>query len=346
MPNVMRRPFVAVLLAAACLLAVAVPAVAAPGTGVRARAAVAPALQYTGPAATISRGDPLTFAVRTAAPPGSVVVRVAGALQTDADGLLTGPDGTWLDEVAAPVADGVQGWTVPRTSVLRQRPGRYYWQAYVQGDGEQVVGPVQKLVVTLPAADRGRGSLYPRFGRKGASAFLLSLANLPPNVSRGRFRALARTTASRWGLRASRWTTAVAGVRDGRSVAGFSADVPTGVLGVETDFVRNGRVMERDLALSTEQGWAAGPAYPGLDQIDLESVLLHELGHMAGNKRHRARCANSPMIGALGAGEWWRGARDHWFEDCSAFARVAVARDAFGRAPTGGTLAHRVVRIG
>jgi hypothetical protein len=346
MPNVMRRALVAVLLAAACQPVVAASASAAPGSGARAHAAVAPALEYTGPAATISRGDPLTFAVRTAAPAGSVVVRVAGALQTDADGLLTGPDGTWLDEVATPVADGVLGWTVPRTSVLRQRPGQYYWQGYAQGDGEQIVGPVQKLVVTLPAADRGRGSLYPRFGRKGASAFLLSSANLPLNVSRGRLRTLARSTAARWGLRASRWTIAVAGMRDGRSVAGFSPDVPAGVLGVETDFLRDGRVVERDLALSTEQSWAAGPGYPGLDQIDLESVLLHELGHMAGNKRHRARCANSPMIEALGAGEWWRGARDHWFEDCSAFARVAVAGEPFGRAVTGGRLVHRIVRVG
>jgi hypothetical protein len=301
-------------------------------------------LEYTGPTATISRGAPLTFAVRTAAPAGSVVVRVAGALQTDADGLLTGPDGTWLDEVAAPVADGIQGWTVPRNSVLRQRPGRYYWQAYVQGDTEQVVGPVQKLVVTLPEVDRGRGSLFPRFGRKGANAFLVSSANLPLTVSRGRFRRLAATTASRWGLRASRWTTAVAGVRDGRSVAGFSPAVPAGVLGVETDFLRAGRVVERDLALSPDQTWAAGPGYPGLDQVDLESVLLHELGHMAGNKRHRPRCANSPMIEALGAGEWWRGARDHWFESCSASAQAASVGGSL-RAQAGGMLVHRVVRI-
>src|SRR5262249_58451864 len=102
-------------------------------------------------------------------------------------------------------------------------------QAFTQGDGEQIVGPVQKLVVTLPSADRGRGSLFPRFGRKGAGAFLLSSANLPLTVSGGRFRTLASTTASRWGLRASRWTTAVAGVRDGRNVAGLSPDVPARV---------------------------------------------------------------------------------------------------------------------
>jgi hypothetical protein len=179
--------------------------------------------------------------------------------------------------------------------------------------------------------------LYPRFGRKGAAAFRVSSANVPLAVSKARFRTLARTTAARWKLRARGWTTAVAGVQDGKSVAGFSPDVPDGVLGLETDFMRNGHVVERDLALNTAQDWAPGPAYPGLAQVDLESVMLHELGHMAGNKRHRPRCTNSPMIEALGAGEWWRGARDHWFEGCTATA----ARAASG----GGTFARRVVRV-
>src|SRR5262245_49842538 len=217
MPVGMRRALPSVVLV---LAALALPAGAeATPAVIRASAATTPALEYAGPTATISRGDPLTFAVRTAAPAGSVVVRVAGALQTDGDGLLTGADGTWLDEVATPVGTGIQGWTVPRTSVLRQRPGTYYWQAYVEGDTDTVIGPVQKLEVKLPAADRGRGRLFPRFGRKGANAFRLSSVNLPLTVSRGRFRALATTTASRWGLRAARWTTAVAGVRDGKSVA-------------------------------------------------------------------------------------------------------------------------------
>jgi hypothetical protein len=292
---------------------------------------------YSGPTATISRGAPLTFAVHTTAPAGMVTVRVAGALQTDDSGLLTGEDGTWLDEPATPVADGVLGWTVPATSVLRQRPGVYYWQAYMQGDTDQVIGPVQKFEVTLPAKDRGRGSLFPRFGRKGGASFLISAGNLPAAVSKTRFRTLAHTAAVRWRLRARGWTTAVAGVHDGKSVAGFSPDVPDGVLGLETDYLRNGRVVERDLALNTAEDWAAGPAYPGLAQVDLESVMLHELGHMAGNKRHRARCTNSPMIESLGAGEWWRGARDHWFERCSA----TVAR----AASAGGTFARRTVRI-
>ncbi len=296
-----------------------------------------PALRYAAPAASIARGAPLTFAVQTTAPAGTVTVRVAGALETDADGLLTGADGTWLDESAAPLASGVLGWTVPRGSVLRQRPGTYYWQAYVPGDPPQLVGPVQKLDVTLPAADRGRGRLFPRFGRKGAATFLLSSANLPTAVSRGRFRSLARTTAARWGLRAAGWTHLTAGVQDGYDVAGFSPNVPAGVLGLQTDFTRGGRVIEQDLALNPAEDWAAGPGYPGLSQIDLESVLLHELGHMAGNKRHRVLCTNSPMVVALGAGEWWRGSRDHWFDQCS--GAVAAA------ASVSGLLAHRVVRV-
>jgi uncharacterized spore protein YtfJ len=43
------------------------------------------------------------------------------------------------------------------------------------------------------------------------------------------------------------------------------------------------------------------------------------------------------MIVALGAGEWWRGARDHWFGGCTA----AAARVS----PAAGLLVHRVMRI-
>ena len=126
--------------------------------------AAAQSLEYAAPTASISRGAPLTFAVRTDAPAGSVVVRVSGYDETDDSGLLTGPDGTWVDEIATPALDNLQVWSVPATSVLRQRPGHYYWQAYLTGaaaDGaEEPVGPVQELVVTTPLADRGRGKLY------------------------------------------------------------------------------------------------------------------------------------------------------------------------------------------
>ena len=124
-------------------------------------------------------------------------------------------------------------------------------------------------------------------------------------------------------------------MQDGFDVAGFSTRVAYDTHGVQTDFVRAGVVIERDLELNVNQNWAAGPAYPALDEIDLESVLLHELGHMAGNKKHLARCTNSPMNKALGAGEWWRGSRDKWFGQCATSARASSLK-----------LVHRVVRLG
>jgi hypothetical protein len=89
-------------------------------------------------------------------------------------------------------------------------------------------------------------------------------------------------------------------------------------------------VIGRDLALRAGETWAAGPSYPGLSEIDLESVLLHELGHMAGNKQHQSRFANSPLDEVLGAGEWWRGTRDQWFGACAtASAASALQRQRF-----------------
>ncbi len=174
------------------------------------------------------------------------------------------------------------------------------------------------------------------YGRRGQVSFYLSSEDFPPTLDGARFQAIAKKAASRWGLKALRWTSAQAGKRDGFSVAGFSAKVPRGVLGVQTDYVQGGKVIERDLALRTEENWGIGPGYPALDEIDLESVVLHELGHMAGNKRHRASCTNSPMIEALGAGEWWRGPRDKWFGQCSTGARASSVRKTF---------VHRIVRI-
>jgi len=319
------------VLAAFCFALLAFPA-----------SASAWSLDYEAPSASISRGAPLTFAVRTTAPAGSVVVRVSGSDDVDAEGLLTGPEGTWLDEPAKQALADLQVWSVPNASVLRQRPGHYYWQAYVAGDAaaetDEPIGPVQELIVTLPSADRGKGKLYPRFGRRGSQRFYLSSKHFPETISGTRFQRVIKTAAARWGLKAQRWTSVAAGVRDGFSVAGFSPKVPSGTLGVQTDYVRGGRIVERDLALRADENWAAGPDYPALDEVDLESVLVHELGHMAGNKKHRSRCVNSPLDEALGAGEWWRGARDKWFGNCSAVASAASALRAQ-------KLAHRVIVV-
>jgi hypothetical protein len=303
-------------------------------------AASAQTLDYAAPTASISRGAPLTFAVRTTAPAGSVVVRVSGSDDVGADGLLTGPTGTWRDEIASPEVDGLQVWRVPDASLLRSRPGHYFWQAYVSGEAangvEEPIGPVQELVVTVPASDRGSGKLYPRYGKRGRTAFYLSTEDFPATVDGARFRTLVKNAAKRWGLQARRWTSAKAGVEDGYNVAGFSTRMKKGILGVQTDhMLADGRIVERDLELNANVSWGAGPGYPALDEFDLESVLIHELGHMAGTKRHRASCSNSPMVEALGAGEWWRGPRDKWFGDC---------RPVAGAASTG-RLVHRLVRV-
>src|SRR3954452_188204 len=118
------------VLVAACLALLALPA-----------SASAYSFDYEAPDTSIVKGAPVTFAVRTAAPAGSVVVRVSASDEVDESGLLTGAEGTWLDETAKPSLSDLAVWSVPNASILRQRPGHYYWQAYVTGD-EGSIGPV------------------------------------------------------------------------------------------------------------------------------------------------------------------------------------------------------------
>src|SRR4051794_27382271 len=198
---------------------------ALPGTA--AAQAPLPPLEYAAPVASISRGAPLTFAVRTTAPDGTVVVRVSGHDDVDDEGLLTGADGTWLDETAKQATADLAVWSVPANSVLRRRPGHYYWQAYLTGAPatgvEQPIGPVQQLTVRLPYAEKGRGALFPKYGRRGSEkSFYLSSAGFPATVTGPRFQKVAKTAAARWGLKAGRWTSLEAGVEDGFNVAGFS----------------------------------------------------------------------------------------------------------------------------
>ena len=98
---------------ASILVLLALPATAAAQTAL-------PPLEYAAPVASISRGAPLTFAVRTTAPDGTVVVRVSGHDDVDDDGLLTGPDGTWLDETATQATADLAVWSVP--AELRPAP--------------------------------------------------------------------------------------------------------------------------------------------------------------------------------------------------------------------------------
>ena len=72
--------------------------------------------------------------------------------------------------------------------------------------------------------------------------------------------------------------------------------------------------------------------YPDDNHIDLESVVLHELGHMAGNRHHQPRCTNSPMVESLGRGEWWHTPQD-WFERTCGSVSAVRARGAASGAP-------------
>src|SRR5690242_11326652 len=136
MHRTMRRVLMSVL---ALALLVPVSASAAPTT-----------FEYSGPAATIARGKAVKFTVKTS---GKATIRISGTPNTNAKGLLTGPTGTWLDVHPSQTADGLLSWTAPSGFLVRSRPGSYWWQAY----SGSTVGPVRKLTVTLPAADRGRG---------------------------------------------------------------------------------------------------------------------------------------------------------------------------------------------
>ena len=138
------------------------------------------------PTASISRGAPLTFAVRTdRAGRQRRRARLRRDDDVDDDGLLTGADGTWLDETAdAGASTASRPGACRATSVLRQRPGHYYWQAYLTGDAangaEEPIGPVQEL-----DGDAPDGRPRPRQARSRASAaaastsFYLSSAELP-----------------------------------------------------------------------------------------------------------------------------------------------------------------------
>lgn len=73
--------------------------------------------------------------------------------------------------------------------------------------------------------------------------------------------------------------------------------------------------MEQDIVIGRAMPWQAGPAYPTTLQVDLETVLLHEFGHVAGHG-HVTGCVSSPMWASLSMGDWWRGIGDMRHAGC------------------------------
>jgi hypothetical protein len=179
-----------------------------------------------------------------------------------------------------------------------------------------------------------------------SSISINSSANLPPGVDQGRFAALGAAVARGWRIRVAGETDRSAGRRDGVNALGFSPALPPGVLGAYEAWGRRsyalrcrrtsaGRrcrrvqrdvVHEADVSISTAFNWNQGPRYPTIDEVDLESVLIHEVGHFANPRaRHATGCANSPLVESLSSGEWWRGANDWFRAGCPNSPRRPVA---------------------
>ncbi|HEX8064910.1 MAG TPA: hypothetical protein VF520_00135 [Thermoleophilaceae bacterium] len=171
----------------------------------------------------------------------------------------------------------------------------------------------------------------------------------PSNVTPERLEELATVSAARWHLRVAGLTGTPPGVRDGIQAFGFSSATDADALGVTSVWSRpryrvkktkrcqrsRGRrtcrvvrtyvkvgdeVIEKDVQFNTEVPWQPGPAYPSAAEFDLESTILHELGHFANPTRdtHVFGCENSPMIHAISPGEFWRGTDDWLRYGCSA----------------------------
>ena len=103
--------------------------------------------------ATIARGGELDFAVRSPTAPGSVTIRISGTSQTDDLGGLHGPDGTWVDNPAAPGGQpDLHEWHADAGFLARRRPGSYWWQVIVNPNPADPAGAPTQIVVIEKAS--------------------------------------------------------------------------------------------------------------------------------------------------------------------------------------------------
>lgn len=213
-----------------------------------------------------------------------------------------------------------------------------------------------------PSAGLTSDSIPAGLGLQGYASFVTSLANTPAWVSLDRWEALVGTSAKRWGLSATGTTSEPVRNYDYENQVGFGR-TRAGILGVQSDLYlvrrtrghttcrrtwrrRSGRwrklrvcryvrsrivdrqLTDQDIVLSSSYPWQAGPAKPSASEVDLQTVLLHELGHLAGNSGHVRRCSTpSPMVISLASGEWWHSPSDYYFNgDCGGNGSAAVRR--------------------
>jgi hypothetical protein len=164
----------------------------------------------------------------------------------------------------------------------------------------------------------------------------------PLGVDATRLYDLADQSARHWKLSVAGNAGQEPGVRDGIQVLGFSRKINAKALGVTSVWTRarykikssrvctrvNGKrrcrdvrryvrsgtdVVERDTQLNPFVTWQQGPGYPSTAEYDLQSTILHELGHFANPLKdmHVFGCENSPMIASIAPGEFWH-ASDDW----------------------------------
>lgn len=179
----------------------------------------------------------------------------------------------------------------------------------------------------------------------------------PPGVDAARLYDLSEESARRWKMSVIGNSSAEPGRRDNTQVIGFSRAINPKALGVTSvwsrsryrvktvrscsrvrgkkrckkvrKYVRRGvEVVERDIQLNPFVRWEQGPAHPGADEYDLESTILHEVGHFANplKDNHVFGCQNSPMIDAIAPGEFWRDADDWLRYGCSASSGPKLRR--------------------
>lgn len=179
--------------------------------------------------------------------------------------------------------------------------------------------------------------------------FVVSRAGLPGTVTLDRWTALVTTSARRWGLRSAGQISTPVRFGNYRNEIGFSSALGRGKLGstVATYLRRfrlvrvcgpracrvhrklvSRRLVDRDVAIDARRPWEQGPDYPTSWELDLQSVVIHELGHVAGNG-HERYCVDSPMVVSLSRGEWWRSEDDYRWIGCGGVARAAGAGGAF-----------------
>jgi hypothetical protein len=314
----MRRPRLlrlAPAVAAALLASAAAPAAAAPGDPI--------ALSGPADSARLTAGAAVALRARTVPGDSGLELRVSRSpAVVDACGRID------ADVAFAPATADAGDPSLYDFATGRwfDQPGTYYWQVdRVGADGSCSATEVRHATLrsALPVAPAlaglSRERIPRRIGESNGATFRMRTSGVPAGVSPARFLALVRNSARRWRLHSLGRRPGAPRFGNGRSEVGFStSQVPPEALAVTIVGRRRGGGLERDLIIRADIDWDEGPAHPTRRQYDLETVMLHEMGHFAGNAFHVPRgCLDTPMVVGLARGEWWRSTTDFSYRACN-----------------------------